>query len=145
MRSQPARPLGKNLTSAGVAADPTGMRLLGVCLLSAALLLAVLATDAERARAEEAPPTKRTLFAPGTGTTCASYCSQRWYDHPPSARACIRECRARTLTATFYFRGGMRSDRLDCNELLVSPSGRSGCSASGARLPGEDELDFPNP
>jgi hypothetical protein len=116
------------------------MHRLGVCLLSAGLLLAALASGAE-----EELPAKRTLFAPGTGTTCASFCSQRWYDHPPSARACISECRARTLTATFYFRGGMRGDRLDCNELLVSPTGHSRCSARGGRLASDDELDFPGP
>jgi hypothetical protein len=115
------------------------MRVLGVCLLSISLLLSARTSGAEDV------PVKRKLFAPGTGTTCASFCSQRWYDHPPSARACINECNARTLTATAYFRGGMRGDRLDCNELLVSPSGRGRCASHGGRLASDYELGFPSP
>ena len=132
-------PLGKRLTSGAPPTDSWGMRALGVSLLSVALLLVSGASGAEEV------PVKRKLLAPGTGTTCASFCSQRWYDHPPSARACISECNTRTLSATAYFRGGMRGDRLDCNELLVSPAGRTKCVSRSQRLGGDDELDFPSP
>jgi len=115
------------------------MRALRVCLLSIGLLLSARISGAEEV------PVKRKLFAPGTGTTCASFCSQRWYGHPPSARACVSECNARTLSATMYFRGGMRGDRLDCNGLLVSPAGRSRCGWRSRGLAGSDTLDFPSP
>ena len=114
------------------------MRALGVCLLSIGLLLSARGSGAE------ALAVKRRLIAPGTGTTCASFCSQRWYGDPPSARACMTQCNVNTFSGTVYFRGGLRGDRPDCNELLVSPAGGGRCASRGGRL-ASDELDFPSP
>jgi hypothetical protein len=100
---------------------PPGTRL-ALALALLLLLAPALAQGGE-------PPARRRPFAPGTGNTCASFCSQRWYDDPLSARACLGACAARSLTGTSYFQGGMRDDPVDCNERLVSPAlGLGECS-----------------
>ena len=112
-------------------------------LLLVAMFFLLATAGSARAQGAADLPRKRILFAPGTGTTCASFCSQRWYEHPPSARACITECNTRTLTATMYFRGANRGDRLDCNERLVNPAGRQASCAPRSGLDPRDDLAMP--